>query len=433
MKALYFGYLSKLNARDINMKKQMTLFLLSLSAVFVLSACGNSANSDGQTKLTLMSTATNKEDQEIFKEIVSDFEAEHPDIDIEDTYPSDGYEEMARVKMAANDMPDLFDTHGWSTTRYAEYTEDLSDMEWTANLDESMADILTDEQGKLHAYPINQALDGLTYNKNLLDEYGIEPPETFDEFMDALETVKEKSDGEVVPFWLGGSDKSQFGQYFDQFATPLLITSFSNSYGDALLDGSFDWSAYTYLPKKLKEMKDNDLLNKDAVTAQSTQVAELLAQKKVAFIMMSGSIGREVTELNPEVKLGTMPVPAIHSDDKPSWIGGERFTLAISKESEHKEEAKKFIEFIAQPEVAKKFAEGTSLPDALTNVDAENYFAEFYKEYEGTRIEPYFDRVYLPSGMWDPMGATGQELIAGAMTPEEVSEKMSEEYSRLIK
>ncbi|MFS0560478.1 ABC transporter substrate-binding protein [Terribacillus sp. 179-K 1B1 HS] len=415
------------------MKKRMVLIALSISAIFLLAACGNSASGDGEVKLTLMSTATNQEDQKIFKEIVADFEEENPDIDIEDSYPTDGYEEMARVKMAANDMPDLFDTHGWAKTRYAEYTVDLSDMEWTANLDEAMKSLLTDDSGKLHAFPINQALDGLTYNKNVLDEYGVEPPETFDGFMKALETIKEKSKGEVIPFWLGGSDKSQFGQYFDQFATPLLITSPSNSHGDALLDGSFDWSSYTFLPEKLKEMNDKELLNKDAVTAQTTQAAELLAQNKVAFTMMSGSIGREVTALNPEVQIGTMPVPAIYEDDQPSWIGGERFTLAVSKNSEHKEEAKKFIAYIAQPDVAKKFAEGTSLPDALTNVDAENYFADFYSQYEGTRIEPYFDRAYLPSGMWDPMGATGQELVSGAMSPKQVSEKMSEEYERLVK
>ncbi|OXS75659.1 ABC transporter substrate-binding protein [Domibacillus enclensis] len=420
------------------MKKRLTVSVLSLSAMMTLAACGgdnaDSGSGDGgQVKLTMMSTATNQADQDIFKEVVADFEAENPDIDIEDSYPADGYEDMARVKMAADDMPDLFDTHGWAKSRYAEYTEDLSDMAWVENLDEAMKPILTDEEGKLHAYPINQALDGVTYNKNILDEYGIEAPKTFDEFMTALETVKEKSNGEVIPFWLGGSDKSQFGQYFDQFATPLLITSPSNSHGDALLDGSFDWSNYTFLPEKLKEMNDKELLNEDVLTAQTAQAPELFAQGKIAFSMMSGSIGRESTELNPEVKIGTMPVPAIHEDDQPSWIGGERFTLAVSKNSEHKEEAKQFIEYISQPEVAKKLAEGTSLPDALTNVDADNYFAEFYKEYEGTRIEPYFDRVYLPSGMWDPMGATGQELVAGTMSPEQVSEKMSQEYTRLLK
>ncbi|MCK1993772.1 extracellular solute-binding protein [Peribacillus muralis] len=418
------------------MKKRMVLSVLSLSAMIALTACGNNSvdsggESGGQVKLTLMSTATVKADMDTFKEIVADFEKENPNIDIEDTYPGDGYEDLARVKMAADDMPDLFDTHGWAKSRYGEYTEDLGDMEWAATLDPAMKPILTDDEGKLHAYPINQALDGLSYNKTLLDEYGIEAPSTFDEFMEALEAVKEKSNGKVVPFWLGGSDKSQFGQYFDQFSTPLLITDKEDSYKKELLDGSFDWSNYTYLPEKLKEMNDKGLLNKDVLTAQLTQGPELMAQNKIAFTMLNGSIGREVTKLNPELKVGTMPVPAIHPGDSPSWIGGERLTLAVSKKSEHLEEAKQFIEYIAQPEVAKKFAEGTSLPSALTNVEADNYFAEFYKQYKGTQIQPYFDRKYLPSGMWDPMGSTGQELIAGTMEPEQVSKKMAQEYTRL--
>lgn len=417
------------------MKKRVTLSVLSLSAVMALSACGNNSADGGESgdgvKLTMMSTATTKADQQIYKEIVADFEKANPEIDIEDTYPGDGYEDLARVKMAADDMPDLFDTHGWAKSRYGEYTEDLSDMDWVKNLDEAMKPILTDDKGKLHAYPVNQALDGMSYNKTLLDEYGIKPPKTFDELMAALEEVKKKSKGEVVPFWLGGSDKSQFGQYFDEFATTLLITDKENSHGEALLDGSFDWSNYTYLPEKLKEMNDKGLLNKDVLTAQVTQGAELMAQNKIAFTMLNGSVGREVSELNPEVQVGTIPVPAIHEGDSPSWIGGERHTFAVSKNSEHKEEAKQFIEYLTQPEVAKKLAEGTSLPDALTNVEADNYFAEFYKEYEGTQIQPYFDRVYLPSGMWDPMGATGQELIAGTMKPDEVSEKMEQEYKRL--
>ena len=414
------------------MKKTIGISVLALSAMMAIAGCGGgTGGGDGQVKLTLMSTATTKADQDIFKEIVMDFEKEYPNIDIEDSYPGNGYEDLARVKMAANDMPDLFDTHGWATNRYSEYTEDLSDMDWVANLDPAMEPILTDEAGKLHAYPINQALDGLSYNKTLLDEYGIEPPSTFDEFMAALEEVKEKSSGEVIPLWLGGADKSQFGQYFDQFSTPLLITDEENGFEEELLDGSFDWSNYTYLAEKLKEMSDKELLNKDVLTAQVTQGPELLAQNKVAFVMLNGSVGREVTGLNPDVQMGTMPVPAIHEGDSPSWIGGERHTLAIANNSDYKEEAKQFIEYIAQPEVAKKFAEGTSLPDALTNVEADNYFAEFYQQYEGTQIQPYFDRLYLPSGMWDPMGSTGQELVAGTLTPEQVSDKMSQEYTRL--
>lgn len=35
--------------------------------------------------------------------------------------PGDTYEELLKTKMAAKDMPDVFDTHGWSVARYGEF------------------------------------------------------------------------------------------------------------------------------------------------------------------------------------------------------------------------------------------------------------------------------------------------------------------------
>lgn len=65
-------------------------------------------------------------------------------------------------------MPDLFDTHGWSKDRYGEYVEDLQDMKWVKDLDPAMDNILKDQSGKVYAYPLNQAKDGITYNATLL-------------------------------------------------------------------------------------------------------------------------------------------------------------------------------------------------------------------------------------------------------------------------
>ncbi|WJE16453.1 extracellular solute-binding protein [Halobacillus sp. ACCC02827] len=409
-----------------------SLIVIAIIGVFLVGCSDSSASGDGdKTVLTFYSTATTEEDKQVLQETIKEFEEEYPDIDIEDNYPGSGYEDMIRVKMAANDMPDLFDTHGWSQQRYGEYVADLSDMEWVERLDPALDTILKDEDGMVYAYPLNQAKDGINYNESLLEEYGIEPPATFDEFMAALETIKEKSGGEVTPLWINGSDKSAFGQYFDQFATPLLVTDEENNYEEELLDGTFDWSNYTYLPEKLKEMQDEELLNKDVLTAQIQQRTQLMAQGKIGFVFGGGSIGTAVEELNPDVKVGVIPMPIIHDGDEPSWIGGERHTVAVSKNTEHMEEAETFIEYLARPEVAKKVAEGTSLPAGLTGIDADNYFKAYYDKYEGVMVEPYFDRIYLPSGMWDVMGATGQELLSDSMSPKEVSEKMSEEYTRL--
>ncbi|SDM72857.1 raffinose/stachyose/melibiose transport system substrate-binding protein [Fictibacillus solisalsi] len=418
------------------MKKLGKTFLLSSALVLALSACNQQSSSDegGNVQLTLFSTVTNESDKAALNDAIKEFEKKNPNIDIKENFPADKYEGMLRVKMAANDMPDLFDTHGWSKDRYGEYVEDLQDMKWVKDLDPAMDNILKDQSGKVYAYPLNQAKDGITYNATLLKKYGITPPSTFDEWMNAMETVKKKSKGEVTPLWFAGSDKSSFGQYFDQFATPLLVTDSKHDYRKELLNGTFkDWSKFDFLPEKLKEMQEKGLLNKDVLTAQNQQMTDLMAQNKIAFVIGGGLLGPSVKELNPDVQLGVIPMPIIYKGDQPSWIGGERHTLAVWKDSEHKKEAKKFLEFLAQPEMVKKIAEATSLPAGLTNAKADNYFAKDYEKYKDVKVEPYFDRVYLPSGMWDVLGASGQELLSKSMNPEQVSKKIGEEYKRLYK
>lgn len=420
------------------MKNFLKFFVLVSLLILFSTGCGNASGdstndpSSGkdQVTLTFFSTITMEPQKEVMASVVDQFEEENPEIVIDDNYPGGEYESMLRVKMAANDMPDLFDTHGWAKKRYGEYVVDLSNMDWVDRLDPALDQIFKDKDGKVYAYPLNQAKDGLIYNKTLLNNYGIEPPGTFEEFMAALEEIKEKSDGEVIPLWFAGSDKSALAQYFDQFATPLLITHQDHNYEEELLNGNFDWSNYTFLAEKLLEMQQKGLINKDVLTAQNHEMVSLMAQEKIGFVM-GGLTGHDVEEMNPNVQLGIIPVPSIHEGGIPSWIGGERHTVAIWKDTDHPEEARKFIEFLSQPDIVKKIADGTSLPPGLTGVESDNYFATDYEAYSHVKVEPYFDRVYLPSGMWDVMGTTAQELLSGSLTPEEVSNTMDEEYNRL--
>src|SRR5699024_2035478 len=189
---------------------------------------------------------------------------------------------------------------------------------------------------------------------------------TFDEFMTALETIKEKGYGEVTPLWFAGSDKGALSLFFELFATPLLITDEDHNYEEELLYGDFDWSNYTYLPEKLKEMEEKDLLNIDVMTAQTHEPNDLMAQRKIG-VVMGNVLCESIKELKTDIDVGVMPMPAIHDDESRSWVGGERHTVALWKDSEHKEEAKKFIEFLAQPEIVEEMAEGTNLPAGLTN------------------------------------------------------------------
>jgi raffinose/stachyose/melibiose transport system substrate-binding protein len=409
-----------------------TLTGIALAAM-VLTACGgeSTTGSGGSSNaLTLYSGVSEDAEKAVIEEMAAAFE-EETGISIDVNFPGTGYEDQMRVRMASNDLPDLFDTHGWAINRYGEYVADLSEMDWVEHFDPSMAPILKDEAGKVYAFPINQAKDGIMYNAPLLEEYGIELPKTLSEWVQAMEEIKEKSNGEVTPLWIPGGNQYTIAQILDQLSTPLLVTAETNNYEQELLDGSFDWSNYTFLPEFMKELQEKGLINTDVLTASEAQRVELMAQNKIAFVFAGGAFGPAVTELNPDIKVGTFPVPAIWEGDEPSWIGGERNTFAVFKDSKNLDEAKQFIEFITQPENAKKIAEATSLPSGLTNVEAENYYTEFYDHWSHIKIQPYFDRVYLPSGMWDVYATTGQELLSNVKTPDQVSEEMAAEYLRL--
>jgi len=68
----------------------------------------------------------------------------------------------------------------------------------------------------------------------------------------------------------------------------------------------------------------------------------------------------------------------------------------------------------------------------MTNVNPDlGIYTEFYDQYKDVRIFPYFDRAYLPSGMWDIMKTTSAQLLTGDLTPEASSEVYKKEVERL--
>ena len=209
-------------------------------------ASSDPAPASKKKRLTVYSTAADVPVQEVYKEISEAFMQENPDIEIDLQFPGSEYENILKVKMAANDLPDVFDTHGWAIIRYGNYLADLRDEEWTPNMTETVKNLVTDADGKVHALVLAEAKDGITYNADVLEQYGIEPPRTIDELMAAAERLTSESNGEVTPFYFSGIDDWMIGQFFDYFATSLLISPAENE-AENLLNNTMDWDKWTPL------------------------------------------------------------------------------------------------------------------------------------------------------------------------------------------
>jgi raffinose/stachyose/melibiose transport system substrate-binding protein len=279
--------------------------------------------------------------------------------------------------------------------------------------------------------PIDQEKTGPAYNADILEQYGVEVPLTWTDFMAACETIKTQSEGQVDCVHIGGADSWPVGQFYDFFSTPLAISPTPND-EQALLDGTYDWSKYTVLSQNLLDLKTNGYLNEDALTAKYTDAAAALAEGKAAFGFYGPFICEESLKTNPDFNCGIMPIPALVEGDEPTFAGGELTTWGVWKDSPHTEAAIKFVNFYARPENVKAVAESNKAPAGLTGVEVDaGYLTKYYEQYADLRTFTYFDRIYLPNGMWDVLCKNGQDVLAGGATPEQATENIAKEYTRL--
>jgi raffinose/stachyose/melibiose transport system substrate-binding protein len=202
--------------------------------------------------------------------------------------------------------------------------------------------------------------------------------------------------------------------------------------GNDLKAGTFDWRNFDKLTQFFLDLQKKGYLNKDVLTAKYDDSAKAFAEGKVAFAFYGPFLIEEAKKTNPNVKGGLMPIQAAASGEKPTFAGGEKATWGVSKDSKHIEAAKKFVAYYAKPENIAKVAKIDALPPGLKGVPIDaGAMTKDFQTYKDIPVFPYFDREYLPNGMWDVMCKNGQDLLAGGITPSQFSDNMKKEYDRL--
>jgi len=88
-------------------------------------------------------------------------------------------------------------------------------------------------------------------------------------------------------------------------------------------------------------------MNEDVFTIRITDRPQLFAQGKIAFSFSAPSFIPDALQVNPDLKVGIMPVPSMVAGDEPNFSGGERITMSASKDGKNLEAAKAVIEYFA--------------------------------------------------------------------------------------
>lgn len=410
----------------------------ALIAVTLLAASGflfaNGQEERNTTTLTLMVNFQAVEAVTVaLEEVIADYHAANPGIEIELIPGTSDYEALMKSKMATNDLPDMWSTHGWSVGRYSEYLMPLEDQAWANDLHPAIEPVITDDNGHIYVLPLDVDMAGVPYNKDVVEAAGIDVADikTWADMFEAMELIKAQG---ISPAHIGGKDVWPVGNFLDWAAPSVFVTDENNYSGDDLLAGNFDTAKWDLLSNLMKGLNDNDYLNVDNLTSTYSDSALALAQGQTAFLFYGNYVLAEAWSYAPDANLGFFPVPAFYEGDEPSLVSGERTTVGIWKDTENEAACKEFLNFLAQPENAAKIASANGIPAGLTTAKSDTGKLDSdYKRWASVGAFPYFDRAFLPSGMWDTMCSTGSGILSGSMTTDEANEKMLEDFNRMYK
>lgn len=370
------------------------LFLVSTALIGCSSEGSNGdGTSDGEQKISFIHWRG--EDSEVFKELIAKFEEENEGISVDMTiYPSEQYQSTAQTLLRDGETGDVFTSFPGSQfeiIKKAGLFDDLSGESFVSNFNENLIKA-GQADGKQLALPLQLVYNQPVYNVGIFEELGLTPAKDWEGFLALSETLKENG---YIPIAFPGADIGP-GQLMNSMMMnnapdEEIFTKLMS--GDAKLTD--EWWVKTL--SQFKELNDKGYFQSDALGTKHDGAIALIAQEKAAMLATGSYAMAGIKQQNPDIELQLLAPITVAADQAVyEGIHTTTFMLGLNSQSEKKDAAKKFIEFLSQPDNASKYANQTG--QHLTVKDV-TYESEVLQETavwmdKNTRFQP---RYLIPS------------------------------------
>lgn len=418
-------------------KKMFGLLLCLVLAVALTAGCGKNNEPEKVNNTTAPAKDEVKEEPkdpvklkfftgkvetiELMNGLIKKFNEENPGIVVEQEYQKDA-SNVIKVKFASGDVPDITTVVEQDYIDQGKYL-DLSNEAFWSRVLPSIKELSTDvKTGKQFRVATNVTMAGIFYNKKIFEELGLKEALTYEDFKKNLQTIKEKKP-DVTPMFIAGRESWTLGHLIEFLPHGMIKAdlgvngsrlAFINNESDKLAFDAPGGVIETF-SGRLLELKKLGLFNDDALTATYDNQKEAFANGKAAIISQGMWVVGDLLKLNPDFAndIGFSPFPAIVDGKKPVVISADDSRYAITSESKHPEEAKKFLEFLLKPENLQAYSEFLKSPPSFTDVTA-NWGPLKDQVTQALQTGVNIPFTETPSGFsGDDAGRMVQELLAG--------------------
>lgn len=385
-------------------KKVIIPLIASVLVMSLLSGCGSKNNDENQGsaggsksgKTVELQFFQNKpEAKETFDKLVAKFNEANPNIKVSQVNPPEA-ETVLKTLVAKSEVPDVIGmgaTDTFATLAKSGLFEDFTNDPLSKSIQPSYLEMLKTQTGlsELNGIPFSTNASGVIYNKALFKELGVEVPKTYDELIAIAQKAKD-------------AGKNAF--YFTLKDSWTTLVAF-NSLEPAIVGIDFfkDRKAGTTTFKDhFREVAEKQLQlvsfgQKDVFGKGYNDGNTAFAKGESVMYMQGVWAIPEIQKANPGIELGIFPFPASNDASKNRLVSGIDTLLTISKDTKHKEEAKKFVDFLLQQENVKQYiTEQKAFPAVQGVTQDDAVMAELKESFEKGNLVDFADH-YIPSGM----------------------------------
>jgi raffinose/stachyose/melibiose transport system substrate-binding protein len=265
---------------------------------------------------------------------------------------------------------------------------------------EILTDLGTYAEGEVNGVPFANNADGVIYNKDLFAEHGVEPPQTWSEMVDALNTFQAAG---VQPVFATLQDAWTSLPAWNALASNLAPEDFFTQLRE---DRASFGDAYPPVAERLKTLFDYAQDTKFARNYETGNQA--FAQGESAMLLQGSWAIPVIRGFEPDFEIGTFALPA-NEADQTRLVSGVDVALTIGRNSAHPEEALQFIEYLLSPEVQARYTAEQSAVPILDGLEIEEpALAELEPYFEQERIVGFSDHQVPPS---IPLDAINQAFL----------------------
>ncbi|WP_194410368.1 ABC transporter substrate-binding protein [Microbacterium cremeum] len=314
-----------------------------------LAACSGSGD-DGTVEISFLTqnTGTNVE---VAEALIEAFEAENPDIRVRlETQPA-GTEgdNLMKTKLATGEMEDVFYYNSGSLFQALNPDQNLvplDDQPWVGDLIDTMAAVVSTDNG-IYGAPFGATQAGaVVYNKQVYADLGLDVPTTWEEFSENNEAIKAAGIAPVIQ------------TYGDTWTSQLFVLG---DFGNVLAQDP-DWAEeYTAGNRKYVDEPalqgfanqqdgfDAGWWNEDFASAVYDDGARMVATGEGAhYPILTGIVTTFQQNYPDEIEnIGVFPLPAQNADDTKLtvWLPNAVY-IPKTTEGDKLEAAKTFVAFL---------------------------------------------------------------------------------------